>query len=299
MKHGWIPFLVAALLLTGAIVDDVRERSTHSEKVIAAEIGKNLTRELAHLKEEVAKVKMPSFKRWSSLDHAIFLIDSGEVKSWSSNNIVIDAAMLRGDLSVKLFQTSKRDLIVYHEFLDSTRALIGIIPLRQEYDIVNQYLPADWNENIFPLQDVKILDPASSEGTPVCDNHEQCYFRIQLPNNPFVATITPLFLTLGAILFACWGIFNVLRHLHQKQKYLLAFVVLFASLAGVRIAMVEFGFPGRWIYSEFFDSRYFASSSFNASMGDFFLNALIVAIASCYLFSSYARVAWLRRPLRK
>src|SRR5579859_1769959 len=290
-----IPFLIAALLLAIAIAWDFSSQETFPGPSIANHIASNLQRELSLLQEEIGEIKAgtPSTS-WPAFHFSLFLIDSGKIKSWSRNDIVIEAADLAGDYRYKLFHSPRLDLVLCRESLGNSRSVVGIVPLRTEYEIVNQYLTTRWNEAIFPLQGIKILSATESEGVSICTTAGDCIFKVMVPENVFAANrISPL-LILASILFAGWGIFYAAGYFHRRRKFLLSFVVLFAMLAAVRIAMVQLSFPGRWIYSKFFDPKFFASSSFNASVGDFVLNSLIVAIASAYLFQVYARMDWVR-----
>jgi signal transduction histidine kinase len=88
------------------------------------------------------------------------------------------------------------------------------------------------------------------------------------------------------------------RELHRRKRYFYAFAFLFGLLAVLRIAMVRFSFPSRWIYSKYFDPKFFASSSFNSSVGDFVLNTLIVTIACAYFFTIYSRTEFVKASLR-
>ncbi len=295
MAKKIIPLLVATLLLSVAIVWDFSRRKSFSDETIAKQVGETLDRELASIQKDALRIAAdPSHLNWSSLNYSFYSIDKGKLTNWSSNDFAIDIFELEGDFKVKLLQTQRMDLLLC-KFSSGERSLVGIVPLRIGYEIVNRYLTTTWNDKIFPVQGLKIFPAKDSVGAAVCSTNFGCLFRIQMPDGVFLENEVSLSLTLLAILSALLSIWFMVRSLHVKHHYFTAFLLLFGSLAAVRIAMVQYLFPGRWVYSKYFDPKYFASSSFNASVGDFFLNALIVAIASAYLFKTYSRLGFVRR----
>src|SRR5579859_1351223 len=223
-----ISFLISALFLAVAIAWDFSSRETQSAPSIANQIAANLEQELALLLAEVNQIKTDDpATNWSAFHFPLFLIDSGKIKIWSKNDIAVEAADLEGNYHYKLFHSPRLDLILYRKVLDSSRSVVGIIPLRTEYEIVNQYLTARWNESVFPLQGIKILPPTARAGIGICTPTSNCIFKISMPENVFVANRISLALALASILFAGWGIFHVVGYFHRHRKFLLSFVVLF------------------------------------------------------------------------
>src|SRR5260221_1043454 len=300
MTKKIIPFFAAVLLLTIAIARDFYGRKTFSEQSMANAIRENMEHELTSLENEAQKILDDTASlNWSSLGHVFFLIENGKITEWSRNDFPIEVSDLEGDYKLKLLQTPRTDLLLHRTQISETKLLVGVIPLWTEYEIVNRYLAPNWNEHVFPVLGIKILSSNDSLGTAVCTSANGCLFKILATSDSFESNKLSTAITLLATLFALIGIgFNV-QSQHRKRKYFPAFLILFISLAAIRIAMVQFQFPGRWIYSKFFDPKYFASSSFNASVGDFFLNALIVAVACSYLFRIYPRLAVIKISTRK
>jgi two-component system nitrogen regulation sensor histidine kinase NtrY len=290
MLKKLIPFLVAALLLLMAVAWDYTNRKSFSDQALANQISKNLDQALSSLETEAQKQGTDTLHfKWSSLQHSFYLMENGRVTAWSKNDFAIGASDLNGDFKLKLLHTQRMDLLLYR-FPKKSSSLVAVLPLRIGYEIVNRYLTTTWNKQIFPVQGMKIFSVSDSSGVAVCSVNHGCLFKTQVPHDVFVENKVSLGLASLAILAALAGFFLIVRDLHSHQKYSAAFIVLFGSLAAIRIAMVQFLFPGRWVYSAFFDPKYFASSSFNASVGDFFLNALIVAMSCSYLFRIYPRL---------
>ncbi len=295
MKKYFALLIVSALLLATAIGWSIRQRNNFSDESIAAEISINLSREIASLKEES---KSLSKVQWAKLSHPFYLIENGKFSRWSKTDPVIDIRDCDGKFEWKLIQSSNNDLLLYKQESDQAVS-VGVIPLRVSYDLVNQYLTTSWNRKIFPFDRIKILNAQSAGGKSVCTPDGLCFFKIQTEGEVFITNTISTVLVACSLFMAFAFIFYWIRDLHRQKKYFYAFAGLFVSMAIIRIAMVQFSFPSRWIYSKYFDPKYFASSSFNASVGDFALNSLIVAIACTYFFSIYARTEFIRAVPQK
>ncbi|MBI3482755.1 MAG: hypothetical protein HY015_07230 [Bacteroidetes bacterium] len=244
MKKYFPLLIISALLLAAAIGWSIRQRNNFSDESIAAEISSNLTREIASLKEES---KLLSKVQWSKLNHPFFLIDNGKISRWSKIDPVIDIRDYQGDFEWKLIQSSHNDLLFYKGQESGQLFLIGVIPLRVEYDLVNQYLTPSWNKKIFPFDGIKILNAQSANGKSVCTPDGLCLFKIQTERGIFIANTTSTVLIACSLIATLAFIFYWISELHRKRQYVFAFGGLFVSLAAIRIAMVQFSFPSRWV----------------------------------------------------
>lgn len=296
MKNYFLFLIVAALLLMTAVGWQIRKPDNFSEESVAGLITKNIARESSALEKEADRL---SQIQWSTLRHPFYLVDKGRISRWSKISPTIDMRDCQGDFVWRLVQTPRSDLLLYKRKESADVFSIGVIPLRSGYDLVNQYLNTTWNQNIFPSDGIKINDEQSPFGEPVYGPSGICLFRIQTEVDAFHSNVGSVFLVFGAVVFFLGFVFLWIRHLHRKQKYFFAFAMLFLSLAAVRIAMVRFAFPSRWVYSVYFDPRFFASSSFNASVGDFVLNSLIVAVACAYFLCIYSRTELARLSIKQ
>jgi len=298
MLRKIILFLAAGLLLAAAIAWDYMSKKSFNDQSLAIQISKNIDQELLSLKLEAEKFDKDTLLKWSSLQHSFYLVDNGKITAWSKNDFSIVMSDLEGNFKFRLVQTPRMDLLLYR-FPKGSKSLIGVVPLRVGYEIVNRYLTTTWNSRIFPIQDVKIFALTDSSGVAVCPASQGCLFKAKAPQDAFIVNRVSLSIVWLSILVGLLVVFFIVSDLHRNKKYSIAFIVLFGSLSAIRIAMVKFLFPGRWVYSELFDPKYFASSSYNASVGDFFLNALIVAIACIYLFKVYARFRFVKSSSRQ
>src|SRR5882672_5269978 len=156
MLRKLIPFFAAALLLATAIVWDYSSRKSFNDQSLAIQISKNVDQELTSIDAEVAQLDKDTLHfNWSSLHHSFYLVENGGITAWSKNDFAIGVSDLEGDYKLRLLQTPRMDLLLYR-FPKGSKSLVGVIPLRVGYEIVNRYLTTTWNKRIFPVQGMRI-----------------------------------------------------------------------------------------------------------------------------------------------
>ena len=267
---------------------------------LAARVSKALGREMARADDEAAALlahpRDPAL--WNSVRYSFFLIDTSGVVAWSKNDFVPDLAVAEESFVVRLLQNSDGDFLLKKWQLPGTSFLLLVIPLRKEFGIVNNYLGPEWNKAVFDAT-LAVSPVSAGTGSPVCLVHEGCVFSVSsdvpIPSEAWHMAVLIAFLlaTGSGIIF----FIMVLSAYHRKGEYQLTFLGLAAVLGLLRISMVELNFPNALVKFHWFDPQQFASSSFNASIGDLFLNSLIVLLLCSYLFNYYASFRITRRIL--
>ena len=278
-------FFLILGLLSGTFFDN-----PSSEKQIALGVSTSLQGELARVeKEATVFLQLPDTNpSWQSIKDSFFLMDSLTVLAWTTNDFLPDARALQDNFTIKLLHVTQGDFLVKKWPIRGPVFLLFVLPLQKDYNIVNNYLSPEWNASIFKAP-LRIVDPAV-DGEPVLTEEGQCIFKIrkldgQAGESSF-DTLGLLSITLsiaGFLLFA----YSVISLWHKQKKYEIAFLGMAVFLITLRIAMVKFNFPNTFSDFLLFDPHRFASSSFNASMGDLLLNSLIVLVLCLYLFLTY------------
>jgi len=219
---------------------------------------------------------------------------------WSTNLFVPSASSVADSFSVRLLQTSSGYYLAKKWKKEAGRFILAVIPLRHQYKIVNAYLSPGWNPEIFSQTNIVLLDAMSGLGARVyLDGH--CVFKVSVLNGKtnehsvlqwlagisFVLSFTALVIFLFQILPA------------SKKRAEVGFLFLVGILVPVRILTVKLNFLHNLIGSKLFNPIYFASSSYNASLGDLVLNELVVLCLCYYLFRNYHRFRVFRRWAKK
>lgn len=263
---------------------------------VAASIADNLQKELDVIDKDasglISQLKEKDTLQLSSgYQYPFFLYKGIDLVNWSDNNFVFPGSVLTGDFSNRLFKTSDGDFLVKKWQARKSLALVAVLPLHRKYNIQNNYLNAQWNARIFPEGIVSIRDVNSPAGVPVCIDNV-CLFKISFSQNELSAhrygrLVSVLLISIAVALFVVY-LFKLLA-VTRRFSPDIGFIILALILFVLRMLMIQLNFPGAFIDASLFDSRNFASSDINPSLGDLLLNELAVFILCYYLFRNYYR----------
>lgn len=224
---------------------------------------------------------------WSSLRHSFFLIDSTEVLAWSNTQFFPDVRRV-DELpdQFELSKTNSGDYLIRSWPISDTQKLVSVIPLLRKYPIANRYLSTAWNDEIFGDARGIILYGSSNEGDAIYLNG-QIIFRMNIENVYSENSLWSLILSTTSILFFIAAIYFFTSRLHGIRRHEWAFLTLAVSFVFLRLVMMVVDYPSGWVASSVFDPQYFASASYNASIGDMFLNSIGILILCGYVFYTY------------
>jgi two-component system, NtrC family, nitrogen regulation sensor histidine kinase NtrY len=227
---------------------------------------------------------------WSTVTNSFFLMDSTGIQAWSKNDFVPDLRQALEPFSTRLLKVPSGDFILRKWTLQQGSFLLLVIPLRKNFTIVNNYLSPEWNKAIIDAP-VLIHEMLSKTGEAVCLAKEGCIFSVSA--DPGSASDNARYLAFYGIsvgiLFLVIFLLRLIWTYHGQGDYQKTFLWLFSLLAVVRIGMVELNFPNALVKFELFDPQHFASSSFNASIGDLLLNSFVVLTSAIYLFNYHSK----------
>jgi signal transduction histidine kinase len=284
----FLPLSISSvILLLAAFWIDRRNDNTRSSEEAARQVVSKLLASNNELTAEALRIRSDTLVSWPSLKNHFYLIDGTALVKWNRSDFVIKPSELLATQDSSLVKLQRSRVFVRKWKLAGNRLLIGLLPITRDHRIVNQYIQPWINKDVIP-EGVNITDASEEIGVPVYLKN-RILFRVAAGSNA-VNPDSFAYAVAGLLFFAAF-VFVVVNYLHRQKKYFLAFVVLFGLLAAMRMLMVEFSFPSRWVNSDFFNPAFFASSSFNSSLMDFFLNSLIVAISCGYLFQIHARLS--------
>lgn len=253
----------------------------------ATRVSANLNAVLEEVSTEADEIIKKETVTWSSLDHSFFLWNGNEIKGWSKNDFVPDVRFVQGTFDTRLLQVPAGDFLLRKWVVSPSEFLIAVIPLYRKYPVTNRYLISHENEQIFGKLNGKVREPSSDTGVPIFINN-QVAFRFDVLASEEAQSNFAVLLSGGlAILFFLVAMSYWIRSLHRTHRYEWAFALMTAAFVLVRIAMIVTDYPTRWHHSDIFDPQKFASSSYNASMGDLVINAIGILLLCAYVFFTY------------
>ena len=286
MRSRWWLFLLLVGCLAGGLWSE-RLYQNHRER-ITEEFSRNLESALSDLRKEAAQATAERPGAWSTLKGAHYLFINHELTAWSKSEFAPDARMLADTSALHFAQTSLGDFIVLRSSPAPNEVLISMLPLERHYPITNRYLPAKLNTAIFSFYQVGIYPPDFLTGVPVKANDE-VLLKVVVPANAMEPHFLTLFFGVGLLVCVLFILMQVVLRLHRQRKYAFAFLVMLIFFVAIRITMVHLNFPARWWPSPVFSPQEFASSTYNASVGDLVLNSFGILILCGYVFFTYSR----------
>jgi len=270
---------VIGYALVNYSVDNNDERTTSVETRLTA-----VTRSVESEAEKI--LRNPDSIAWHTLHNAFYLIDQGEIRAWSKNQFIPDFRTLIISSDFQLSRSNTGDFLIKNWLAKDNKILVAVIPLVRKYPISNRYLFPEWYDEIFDGLRGSIFD-ISGEAGSLINLNDQAVFRFQFENfnseigyGLFVLATLSLFCFLAASYYFVKG-------LYRARKFEMVFIVLSMVLVLIRIIMVTYEYPARWILPAVFAPQNFASSYYNSSIGDLFLNSMVVLILCGYVFFTY------------
>jgi two-component system nitrogen regulation sensor histidine kinase NtrY len=218
--------------------------------------------------------------------HPYFVFeDDGTLVYWSDFSFLPEFELIRTQQNPNFYED--RQGIYFTKVRRFTRNeqgfwLVHAYPLYFKRVIQNEFLQTGFNNTIFgndflslssyPLDDYLDLNNDKNEYL-FSIKFEQGYQSSDFSSNynllVFFFSLLFLILILG---------YSFIRVLWVKGKGLTAITYTSAILVIIRFFMLFFGFPQDYFDFELFDSSKYASSWLNPSLGDLFLNVIVVAI---------------------
>jgi two-component system nitrogen regulation sensor histidine kinase NtrY len=299
-------FLSAAVffLLTGGLIAYLSFQFTTPESFVVT-IEELLQEEIARTDiESQTLIKQINAKRVPDIvgnaDRIHLLYTSNELKYWSNNRFVPAVQTVRDTFSIKLLKTTNSEYLAKKWKIDEHSFVISIIPLHADYQIHNKYLGPQWNRNIFPQGNVKISEP-HGDGLPVYVGNK-CVFKIgffdkSLQYHEFFRWLSVILISVA--LFSLVLFFYSMLTQMKKRNAEAGLLWHFAFLVPLRLVLILVNFPNGLIETNLFDPQNFASASYNASLGDFLLNELLLLSFCYYLFKNYTSFKLLKNILHK
>ncbi len=262
------------------------------------DIEKNIHRELQILEEELAPVKekVASISTVKFLDlrvktkYPYFLFSENQLVFWSDNKLAPGFNDLNGAYRHKLVSINEGLYLSSRHDVNDDYVLFSIIPIYIRNKINNKYLQSGFNPEIFSGLDLSV-SPRAEGDYSISDQSGEFLFstafgkEYKLQNQP--AQYLVLFIFCLGILFVVLWMYRVLQ-LFVKEGNVLGGMIFFGvSLLLVRSLMLWAKFPFDIVNFDIFNSRFFASSSINPSLGDLFLNVIVFIVWINFLFQNY------------
>jgi two-component system nitrogen regulation sensor histidine kinase NtrY len=291
-------YLTAAIVILAIIAFFLSSDGDGDASRAAGQLSIGLQEELASLRSAVVEVqKGDAAKIWTA-GRPLFLFSDGQLVAWSTNSFAPDVSWIGAAEESKFIKTVRGDFVAVTFPVRQGYVLVGVVPLMERFRITNGYLGPSWNKEVFGGSRPILSIDAIPGSTPVAIANERVLFHASFENSGGWHSQWMLWLVSSGLVLAFVLLLMEVRRLHRQGSVGLALLVLLFGGAALRVTMIVFAFPARWVATPLFDPTAFASSAFNPTIGDLFLNSAFILIVCLYLFYTFSQTALARAILR-
>lgn len=258
---------------------------------------KLLEEESKEIRQVIEESEKPSFSTLlQPHKYPYFIFRDKRLYVWSDNGFYSPYEMLQGNYKFKVLSLRKGQFIVCKDALrvrGSVFEIFNFLPLTEEYAIENNYIRSSLNQEIFGSIPYKINPLLSKQKNNIYTSAGEFLFALEIPADRDYKNealmISMVALSGLAIIFLFLYLLKIALWLNGKNKTDGSLLVLLVGLLFIRGGMLLLNYPFSLFDFDLFNSRYFASSSFSPSLGDFLLNTIALIAFSWYLFNNYYR----------
>jgi hypothetical protein len=219
-------------------------------------------------------------------DGLIFLIYKNDSLIYWSNNLA----------PLESISTNSLDGIVFTEnawyrklnYIQGSYKIVGLYLIKTAFVYQNEYLINSFHKSFCLKNDVNLSTSKSSYS--IYSTRGDFLFSLEFPNNSKLTsnqTYLLLFLFLILMSLFLWLIYEIHLWYFRKKKNL--FLLIFGFLTNVilfRFLIFYYKIPGILYSSDLFSPKYYAYSDYLPSIGDFFINGIILFLSCIFLFKS-------------
>ncbi len=224
---------------------------------------------------------------------------------WSTNLFTPKYRDVLGDFNISYIETSKGKYVIRKEqFIHEKKnyEIVFLIPVVEETAVVNKYLKATYNKNIFTDSNIEITHVSAEKNHEVVEIKGHSLFSVKFGNtysnfDDNSRTIV-IILIITSFLFLTVYIKGQLNVYIHEKSISIGFIFLLSCILILRSSMLITGFPFDFVYIDIFDPKHYASSLVNPSLGDLFLNLVSLLLLGIYTFNHFLKSSLVKRILK-
>lgn len=215
-------------------------------------------------------------KFWDEDQCAILIYENGQLIAWNTSAVPVRFHLDDRSQQMNGVIRLKNGLyLAKNESLEGARTLVCLTTIRNEYPIHNRYLSDNWHPI---LKQTTGLNPYLFEqsGSAAISVEGQPVLYVSASNaSEYSYQRAASFAWLLFFILLVWSIYGLRNSLAEVGHFSRALVVMFGLIIA-RAIMLIFSWPGPWYSLDIFDPIHHASNELIPSLGDLFLNMLVV-----------------------
>jgi signal transduction histidine kinase len=212
-----------------------------------------------------------------------FVYHNDSLIYWDNNAVSFSYQQVKNGINQQLIQL-KNGWYELFRYQRRSISIIGLLPIRTGYEFQNKYLRNEFNP-VFKLPEHAQLFPSPIQGTyPVINSNGNYIFSIKY--NPVLGDpgrqwyIASVFL--AGFLFLLIAVYLFARQWLSRYP-LLSFLII-SFLVFVKWLMLNFRFPEFLYGMPLFNPKFYATSYFLNSLGDFLLSASVFCVVVLFVY---------------
>jgi two-component system nitrogen regulation sensor histidine kinase NtrY len=177
-------------------------------------------------------------------------------------------------------------------------SVIAMLPIRWSYFMENKYLHSEF-AGYSGINDQYEIS-TSDDAFPVMNSSGQALFKIKLkPGKSFIAydSVTVLLRVLAIILLLVF-LNSLAQELVHRFRFKTGFLFLLGSVVFIRLVSYLFPFPFDFNKLPLFDPAVYASNLLHPSLGDLFVNAVLLFWIVSFYTTHSDGMAWFKHRFR-
>jgi two-component system, NtrC family, nitrogen regulation sensor histidine kinase NtrY len=262
--------------------------------------------EIESLQSVLAEIPSPTFAQlYKETKHPYYIFSNRRIIFWSRSDFTPNYGDVLGDFEISFLETERGQYIAQKASSTAHQRnyeIVFLIPLVEEFSIVNEYLKKNYNKEIFTDGNFDIVPQRDDEVFRTIRIDGIDLFSISF-GNTYVNSMTYQRIALVLLIVLAFGAFyvfvkKVLENFVLEGEVFHGFFFLLFTLVAVRSLMLLTGFPFDFVNMAIFDPRHYASSIINPSLGDLLLNLIALMLLGLYVFNNFLRVQIVRNLLK-
>lgn len=300
VRHKYL-FLSLALLLISALLGSFLINKEKSQEQFIANTEKKLNQQLEIIHQDLANVanhirSVQDFS-FAALDlntaYPFYIYNRGNLMYWSDFKFVPDYLSISGNYDYRFVTLRTGQYISHRIVVEKNQAVLELysfLPIVYQSKIDNSYIESGLNSEIFSNTSLSVRSFPAKGAADIHTSKGEYLFSVRFLKDFQYSPLSLKFLVVGLVSISIITMFVYIwgwtRQLMKKGKPFKGIFVFAFSLVLVRGLMLVLNFPFDLTQWPLFNSRYFASSVFNPSLGDLLLNN-IVLLAIAYVGTKY------------
>jgi two-component system nitrogen regulation sensor histidine kinase NtrY len=263
-------------------------RTLHSEKAVAIVEQKvdsalsQASRDAYNLEHELfsGNRKLSSFL--NKTKYPAFIYEADKLLYWSDHTSLAEFGDIHELKSEQLVENRFGKYLVYKHAVEPDFIILISIPLEVSYGISNRYLVSGLEPEIFGELKASLLVDLSAKKPEIYSPGGNYLFSLNIrdASSSQQSSFFIMLLDAAAVIFALFFLNSARKLWKQNGYYGLSILFFMVGIVALRALLLVFNFPFSVQRTGIFNPKYYAASFLSPSIGDLFLNTLVVIIIS-------------------